>query len=73
MPSCSMDLALRFDYRPAGKEGWEAPGQAVPGVSAFGATHDAALRASSTVALRAIAELIAKGDRVWARVKREGS
>jgi hypothetical protein len=41
----------------------------VPGASARGATQDAAVRAAAAFALRVIAELIAKGDRCWARFK----
>ena len=71
MPSYSIDLKLRFDCGPAGKEVSEARCQNLPGVNARGATQDAALRAGASLAMRVIAELIAKGDSHWARFKEE--
>lgn len=68
-PTFSMELRLHFDCRHAGPEDWKVHCPSVPGVSTFGVTQDAALRSAATVALRAIAELVTKGDPHWAHFK----
>jgi len=71
MPSYLMDLSLRFEAHSAGadEEAWSARCTTVPDANARGATQEAAVRAAASLALRVIAELIAKGDRRWARFK----
>jgi len=65
MPRYSIDLKLRFDCVAARNDAFEARCQNLPGVNAGGATQDAALRAGSSLALRVMAELVAKGDPRW--------
>jgi hypothetical protein len=59
-------IGVVFDCDREGAETWVAVRRTVLGISALGATSGAALREATSVVLRVMAELVAKGDRAWA-------
>jgi len=71
-PTAGIGNRCRFRLPPRRRRNWVAVRRTVPGTSALGGTSGAALREATSVVLRVMAELAAKGDRVWAQFKEAG-
>ena len=60
------DFVVEFECRREAEGTWTAECRTLPGVKSGAATEQEALRKTASVALRAVADLVAKGDPHWA-------
>lgn len=60
------DFVVEFECRREAEGAWTVECRTLPGVKSGAATEVEALRKTASAALRAIADLVAKGDPLWA-------